>query len=241
MIDWLGALARDGGALGDAASAAGLGAAVAACPGWTVADLVYHVGEVHSFWRTIVAERRSTPDGLAEPPRPADDALLGWYREGIDATVRVLRDADPAGAVWTWAPQQDVAFVRRRMAQETAVHRWDAEHAAGRDHAIDAPIAAGGIDEFLEFFVGRARRDADPVGGSVHLHCTDTDGEWVVRPSGDGRTFGVTREHAKGDAALRGAASDLLLLLWRRVPLDTVDVIGDAAVAARLVAHTNLD
>ena len=30
--------------------------------------------------------------------------------------------------------------------------------------------------------------------------------------------YDVTREHAKGDAAMRGAAADLLLVLWRRLP-----------------------
>ena len=48
--------------------------------------------------------------------------------------------------------------------------------------------------------------------------------------------FDVTREHAKGDCALRGAASDLLLVLWRRRPMSTIDVVGDADVAARFLA-----
>ena len=42
----------------------------------------------------------------------------------------------------------------------------------------------------------------------------------------------MTREHAKGDAALRGRAEDLLLTLWRRpVPAGAVDVVGDPAAA----------
>ena len=45
----------------------------------------------------------------------------------------------------------------------------------------------------------------------------------------------VRREHTKGDAAIRGPAHDLLMVLWRRDPLDTVDVIGDQAVAEHLV------
>ena len=48
----------------------------------------------------------------------------------------------------------------------------------------------------------------------------------------------VTREHAKGDAAVRGPAHDLLMVLWRRQSLDTVEVIGDRAVAERLIART---
>jgi hypothetical protein len=50
----------------------------------------------------------------------------------------------------------------------------------------------------------------------------------------------VTREHAKGDAALRGPAADLLLALWHRLPLDDLDVVGDRAVAERFVARTTV-
>jgi hypothetical protein len=49
------------------------------------------------------------------------------------------------------------------------------------------------------------------------------------------------REHSKGDCAIRGPASDILLALWRRQPLSNCDVVGDADVAARFVAHTNLE
>ena len=39
---------------------------------------------------------------------------------------------------------------------------------------------------------------------------------------------------------MRGPAADLLLVLWRRLPLDAVEVIGDRAAAERLVARKNL-
>jgi hypothetical protein len=77
------------------------------------------------------------------------------------------------------------------------------------------------------------------VGGSVHIHCGDVSGEWTIREAADG-VLDVTREHAKGDGAIRGAAGDILLALWRRTGLTSVDVIGDAAVAARFVARPSL-
>jgi hypothetical protein len=122
------------------------------------------------------------------------------------------------------------------MAQEIAVHRVDAELAAGEPNPIDGTLASDGIDEFLEFFVNSSH---GPVGGSVHIHCTDVPGEWTVREGVD--DFVVTREHAKADAAIRGAASDILLSLWRRAAMSTVDVVGDAEVAARFVAASRLD
>ena len=65
---------------------------------------------------------------------------------------------------------------------------------------------------------------------SNHKHA----GEWLVHELGpEGARF--DRLHAKGDAAVRGRASDLLLWLWRRPA--SVEVLGDAGVAARFVAH----
>ena len=78
------------------------------------------------------------------------------------------------------------------------------------------------------------RLAGNPVTGegeTIHLHCTDGEGEWLVRLAPDGAT--VTREHAKGDVAARGTASDLLLLVWGRITPDAVDVFGDAALLAR--------
>src|SRR4029079_7623071 len=58
--EFLAALDRDSAAFADACAAAGPGAEVAGCPGWTVADLLWHVTEVQDFWRTIVAEKRAS-------------------------------------------------------------------------------------------------------------------------------------------------------------------------------------
>ena len=237
--DLLAALARDGEAFAEVAAAGDLAAPVPPCPGWTLADLVWHLAEVHHFWRTIVGEQRETWEGYVQPTRPAPADLVEFYRDGLEKTVTVLAAAHPEQANWTWSRQRDAGFVMRRMAHETAVHLWDAQQATGRERSIEAELASDGIDEFLDHFLS-ADDSAEAVGGSVHLHCTDVPGEWTVRPQDDG-AFAVAREHAKGDAAMRGAASDLLLVLWRRRPLDTVDTIGDAAVAARLVAHPALD
>ena len=93
---------------------------------------------------------------------------------------------------------------------------------------------ADGIDEYVTVFVPRFGRSLGELGGSIHLHCTDVDGEWLLVPDDDGVT--VTREHAKGDVAARGAASDLLLHLWGRRPIDVLEVFGDAALLERFVA-----
>ena len=62
---------------------------------------------------------------------------------------------------------------------------------------------------------------------TLHLHRTDGDGEWLLSSQDD--RLVVSHEHARGDAAARGSASDLVLLVWgRRQP--TLEVFGDEAV-----------
>jgi uncharacterized protein (TIGR03083 family) len=237
--DYVVAIRREGSLLAEAADRASLQAPVVACPGWTVADLVWHVGEVHDFWRRVVeqraADRAEVKRALIRPP---EGELVAWYRAGLEHLADVLAAADPATRVWTWAPQKDAGWVRRRMAQETAVHRVDAEVAAGTATPVEPDLAVDGIDEFFQFFAADKAEGAAPLDGSVHLHATDTDGEWLVTGAGD--QLQATSGHAKGDAAARATASDLLLLLWRR-DHGTVEVHGDRAVLDRLIAHTDLD
>jgi uncharacterized protein (TIGR03083 family) len=237
--DYLHALARDGHAFAEVCGDADLGAAVPGCPGWDMADLVWHLGEVHFFWRTIVSDRRDTWEGYEEPARPADADLLAWYRDGLARTVDVLTAADPAHANWTWSTDHTAGWVIRRMAHETAIHRWDAEQAAGVDGGVEPHLASDGIDEFLMWFADGSREDTPPPGGSVHLHCADVPGEWTVVLNAEG-TYDIERAHAKGDCALRGSASDLLLALWRRRPSSSIDVVGDAEVASRFLAYPAL-
>ena len=219
---------------------------VPSCPDWNLGDLTWHLGGVWNRWGRIVSEGVTTLEGvqaIGTPVRPADDLLLDWvtaaHTSMFSALVRTSDDTD----VWTWTgSNQPEIWVERRMTQETAVHRWDAANAVGIPYDIPAAVAADGIDEFLTWFAARlVAENAAPVGGSIHLHCTDTDagsGEWLVsRLDGSGIEF--TREHAKGDAAVRGRANDLLLWLWRR-DAGSVEIIGDTDVAERFRAFPKL-
>ena len=76
------------------------------------------------------------------------------------------------------------------MAVETAIHRWDVEDAiggTGNANPIDADLAAEGIEEDLTLMAPRllAGRDGIDIGGSLHLHCADADGEWRRIPPDD--------------------------------------------------------
>lgn len=240
--DLLTSLRRDAPALLAAARSAGPGQPIEACPGWTALDLVWHVGEVHFFWGTMVQRRFTDPAQVdpLRPERPADEEGIFAFAQGsASMLIDALSTVDPSTEVWTWSAQRDVAFVVRRMAQETAVHRVDAERAAGNPYRIDAELASDGIDEFLELFAMRTVKGAPALDSSVHVHCTDVAGEWLATTDAGGE-YVVIREHAKGDAAMRGGAHDLLMALWRRDPIETLDVVGDRRVAERLIGRTDL-
>jgi len=239
-LDHVDSIRADGDGFAAAAAVSDPTAAVVGCPGWTVADLVWHLRGVHYFWASIVEGLVQNPELVVEIERPADfQALLEDYRLGVDRLVRVLGEADQRAPVWTWASQKDVAFVTRHQAQEVAVHRWDAETAAGRDYAVNPQIAADAVDEFLQFSTASRHAAAPAVGGTVHLHATDVAGEWLAGELADG-TLWSNRGHNKAEAALRASASDLLLILYRRRPSSAGEVIGDREVLDRFIARTDL-
>jgi uncharacterized protein (TIGR03083 family) len=235
---YIDSLRRDGHALASAAES-DLGAAVRSCPGWDVAKLVWHVLEVHSFWGQIAGRQMRTHEDAVTPARPDRDRLIQEYRAGVDELADILSRADPETEVWTWAPDRNVGFIQRRMAQETAIHRWDAQSAVGDPQPIAPDLAVDGIDEFLDLFLPHhANEDRGPPY-SVHLHSTDRTGEWVVRVAGE--RIEVARTHERGDAAARGTSSDLLLMLWRRGRAPEIEVLGDATVIDRFLARADLD
>ena len=235
----LAALDTHGSRLASVAASA-LDAPVRACGAWRVADLLWHLGEVYRFWSAVAVSGMVNPPAVEREPRPSDTDMLTWFTNGLRAMVNVLGSAPADRRCWTWAGEKDIAWLTRRMAHETVVHSWDVAWAAGHRTEIDADLASDGIDEFLHVMTPLAREGQPVVGGSVHVHCTDVQGEWLAVPA-DGMAMTVTREHAKGSVALRGRASDLYLVLWRRLPVDIVEVFGDASVADRFLSRADLD
>jgi uncharacterized protein (TIGR03083 family) len=234
---YLDAIRANATELVDAAERTTLDAPVPTCPDWTVADLLGHIGRVHRMAAGNAV--RAPEDGFwpgkeIEIPEPA--ARAAWVREGADQLVAVL-DRPSEQPASTFFPPGNVGFWQRRQAHETAMHRVDAQAAAGDVAPIDAQLAADGIDE-LFVLLGHAPWRTPPTGNgeTIHLHCTDIDGEWVARLGADG--LEVERVHAKGDVAVRGGASDLLCWLSGRGPVDHVEVIGDAEQLPRWRAIT---
>jgi uncharacterized protein (TIGR03083 family) len=245
--DPIAAIARDGASLLAVATAAGVGAPVPACPGWNVGDLVDHVSEVWSFWSGIVQRRLTTIDEVRDfddgrvPPTPED--RFACASSNLAELVRVLGEPDAAeggSCVWTWTgANQPVSWVRRRMAQETAMHLTDALEAAGRPGSIDAPLAADGVDEFLTYFSGCERDVVEPIGGSTLLQATDQGLAWLVRQDDDRLVHDEVHGPTSADAIVSASSAMLLQWLWRRAA--EVTIAGDPGVATRLHGFSTLD
>jgi uncharacterized protein (TIGR03083 family) len=231
--EYVDAIRADGDALATAAASAGVGAAVPSCPLWTVADLLGHIGRIHRWVASGIVDRATNRDthwSQAEPP-PAGDRVE-WFAAGVPMLADALAEAGPDVELWSWTSDKTSGFWARRQAHETAMHRFDAQLAAGRTEPIAPLLAVDGIDELFDLIPFWPW--ADRVRGSgetLHFHCTDGDGEWLARLT-DGPLV-VTREHAKGDVAARGTASDLLLFLYGRAGTDRLDVFGDASLLTR--------
>lgn len=200
-------------------------APVPSCPPWDRAALLHHVAGAHSWHRAQVEHgTRERVRFKQSPQAPEGDELADWYADNVRGLVAALSTMDTEGTWPTWAGERPGSFYPRRMAHETAVHLWDAVGAP-----IDPELAVDGIDEHLGLFARLAPGDSLPRHGTIHLHATDIDGEWLVTLGPDGIT--AEHGHAKGDVALRGTASDLLLWCWNRVPVDErFEVFGDATL-----------
>ncbi len=204
---------------------------VPACPEWSIAQLVDHVGAVFG-WANAAAASGERPPGF--PTHTDDDPPIGeWFATRAATLIATLEGLDPDGDTWHHWPTDRLNRVwQRRMAHEMAVHRWDLETALRPGAQIDAELASDGIDEFLDLYLRRTagREGTARPSGDVHLHCTDVEGEWLIALDDDG--YHLVRAHQKGAAALRGPAEALLLWCWGRLATDDerLSPVGDDTV-----------
>jgi uncharacterized protein (TIGR03083 family) len=238
----------------EAAARAAVGADAAppvpSCPGWTMSDLVVHLGKVHrgvafvieygitqpvdvsEGTATLPGDRAGWPtdDGPTHAPVPSN--MVDWFAEGADALATLFAERDPADPVWTWSREQTAGFWARMQSIEAAVHRWDAQGAVGEPRPIDPELAADAVVQTFQVMAParRAWTSAPPGAGErFRFRRTDGPGDWTV--TFDGATVAVT--DGPGAVEIAGTASDLALFVWRRLPADRLDVTGDAALLDR--------
>ncbi|ASW56904.1 maleylpyruvate isomerase family mycothiol-dependent enzyme [Plantactinospora sp. KBS50] len=236
---WIGALRAEGPAFRAAVAEAPPETPVPSCPGWTTDDLARHLAGVYGW----VSEHVARGVTAAPPARNTDDAppegtgAVQWWQDAYDRLLAQLEGLDPEAPAWNWAPQpKKAAFWHRRMAHETAVHRWDAQMALAAAEPIEAKLAADGVSEVLDTWLPAGRRqDPGPWQGVAQLVAVDAGQEWFLRLRGEGVALLDTDtilddddHHARVHAV--GSASDLLLALYGRVDLDVLEISGDAAL-----------
>ncbi|GAA3739917.1 uncharacterized protein (TIGR03083 family) [Spinactinospora alkalitolerans] len=218
---------------------------VPSCPGWSLGQLLRHLGGGHRWTETIVRTRAAQP--------PADDhfrdlsgytdedpAVLGpWLAEGAAQLADTLRSAGPDAQMWTAVPGRTAAFWARRFAHETVVHRADAALALGAEFTVAEEVALDALDEWMELgslpqmleFHPEKRELLGP-GRTLHFHATDTApeaaAEWLVDLTGDAIAW--RRAHEKAAVTVRGPLTDLLLVVYGRRPARSrdIEILGDA-------------
>lgn len=250
-MDTAHALIAENAAFAELLRNADLSAPVPTCPGWTLDDLMRHLGREDRWCAQIVADNSGEfidPQTISDSPPEDRDAMVRWLHAGPQALIDAVSQSGPDTPVWTFLGPRPAAWWIRRRLHETAVHRADAAFALGASFDIDPVIAADGITEYLEAVVVQAGAQGPagerPLsdGQSLHLHATDPGlvgaGEWTVLGRPDG--IAVDREHGKATAALRGPARGLLLAILRRGSAADLGVeqFGDPGIWDTWLART---
>ncbi|MHB8380078.1 MAG: maleylpyruvate isomerase family mycothiol-dependent enzyme [Acidimicrobiales bacterium] len=240
------ALALEVGRFADVLRDTPLSTPVPTCPGWTALELTEHVGSVHRWAEHLVRVQANEriPSDVMEFSRGPISAH--WIREGGVQLCSTLRLGDPEAAMWAWGEDQHLKFWSRRQLHETLVHRMDLELSTGATPTSAPGVAADAIDEFLvnlkraAYFSPQVR---ELRGNGEHVRMTTIDQEktWIIELQPDG--FVLIESDERPTAEFVGHANELLLLLYRRVPLSrsSVKVLGDAELAEFWLAHSALE
>jgi uncharacterized protein (TIGR03083 family) len=237
-------------ALADLVHGADASAQVPTCPEWTLADLVDHVGATQRMVVMLVGERMTEPSSAfaRQVSAPADPGQWrAWLTDGADEAVRAFASAADDTPVWDPSGgAAGVPFWSRRLFGEICVHGADVAATVGVRYELAPERAVGAIEDWLDTMTSSGywenRPDfADAMRGdgqTLHFHATDAQGEWVARREPD--RVVLERAHLKADVAVRGPATELLLVLSRRRPMDaasTLEVLGDRALFDHWIGH----
>jgi uncharacterized protein (TIGR03083 family) len=185
-------------------------AAVAHCPGWSVTDLVGHHGEVLRWAEAIVRTGEPVDEQFSAPAR--HDERHTWYLDAAHEFVATVSGTDRDRPCWTFGrPPDRVWFWIRRQALEAAVHRWDAELAAGSVGEVHSDLSVLGVTEVVEDLFPRqvALGRTPALSCGVELRADDVDQRWTLSLPTDA-----------GGVVVEAPASVLMLLLWQRASLD---------------------
>ena len=210
---------------------------VPSCPDWSLRDLIAHLTEVQHFWAAAVTAGPSEqPPTVAEPSRDPRELLAA-----TEALIAALHKSGPELECWTWwgasgAPMTAGAVARHQV-QEAAVHAFDAQLAIGSPQPVPTVIALDGIDEFISVIHGSSGAwPHDPA--RISLHSTEGP-SWLLDLTSTGVRL-LDDSSPAGDR-IHGRASDLLLALYGRLPLERLRIEGLRTVLQRFLDWPPLD
>jgi uncharacterized protein (TIGR03083 family) len=193
------------------------------CPGWSMLQLMRHVGRSQRWAAHIIGtggdtslDPRTVPHG--RPPDETDGAqawLLASPRSLLDAVSGI---GGPHVTVATFDGPRPCQWWIRRLLHEVTVHRADAVLAVGERYELAPDLAADGIGEWLARLADMPRRGALPVadGQTVALVADDVDARWTIKGVGDRLQLSGHAAHPPVGLQLSGSATDLFLSLMRR-------------------------
>lgn len=173
-----------------------LGRPVPQYPGWTMTDLLSHLGSV--LGRTTVVCVDLAQERVSGPVPPPYAEVSRWFEEALDSMLEALASTDHKATVWGFGSRPTVGFWQRRMLVETGLHRWDAEQAWDEELPLLDAMAIAGLDEYSDMWLPRL-----PAMPAISLTATDLDRSWVF---GDGLPVNT----------IEGTASQLYLRLMSR-------------------------
>lgn len=249
------------------AAALGFDPPIKGCPGWDVAAVTGHMGRVYTFWlkwvrerprgvsreafQEIVADRDARLPGYTAwddagfPKASRPDGIVSFARQAGDDLDVALIDLEPEETVWTFVPpSQTGAFVFRRLAMETTIHRWDVEDAHGIASPINQALARDGIDEMLMMFredpayeSNKDRRHGQKIllceaPGAAGQGATSgpPDHHWLLSFDNSGITS--SPDIGSADVTVFGNASDLWLYIMGRRSSGEMHIEGDKDLAS---------
>ena len=189
-MDYAAALIEQNHLLGELLQGADWSVPVPTCPGWTLLQLLRHVGRGDRWAAQIIADRAdaSLDPRLVRDGRPPADVqgAVRWLSESPRTLLAAIDAVGLHTEVSTFLGPKPAAWWLRRRLHEATVHRADAAIAFGAAYELSAELAADGITEWLDRLADEqalGRSSSLPAGASLALRAADPhlgDTAWTV-------------------------------------------------------------
>ncbi|BEL06512.1 maleylpyruvate isomerase family mycothiol-dependent enzyme [Actinoplanes sichuanensis] len=231
--------------MADAATAAGPDTVVPTTPGWTVTEVVEHLGQTQHWVAEIIERRITDPTKLPTEMAvlPGDPAEWpAWLAGSAERVVNACSDDALDAEVFNAAGDERTGarFWMSSVLNETIVHGFD----VSGDPEVDAGVAAALVGNHLAMLTSptwtmlrsESANALRGTGQTLQWRATDIDGGWFVERRPDGAAWQPATRPA--DVTVAGPASALLLILTRRLPLTAADITGDTGLARHWLDNT---